>query len=172
MITISTPLSLEIQRESDRLMELVTPLSSSIRNAKEIDGTVGKVSVADLIAYQIGWGSCLIRWYEAGIKYEMPEMPGEGFSKWDYVAIARHFYKKYQYDQGEQQNRAFHQVVSQILAIVEKEHQTGNLERLGVWPWCTLASGKEWPLSKWVRVNTCAPYKRARSLIKGYLRGL
>ncbi len=54
-------LSEEIQREYSRLMELVGTLPLSIRILKEINGTGGMVSVADLVAYQIGWGKCLIR---------------------------------------------------------------------------------------------------------------
>jgi hypothetical protein len=159
-------LSHEIQKEYKKLKDLIASLSISLRVLKKIDGTGGKVSVSDLVSYQIGWGKCLIRWYETGIKKEMPEMPGEGFSSWDYIAIAEHFYQKYQYDQFIEQDKAFHEVVCQLLDIVEKEHQTGNLEKNDVWPWCTLPSGKQWPLSKWIRVNSCSPYKRAYLLIK------
>ena len=83
----------DIQREKDRLVKIVSSIPVSRWTLKVIDGTGGKVSIADLIAYQIGWAKCLIRWYESGIKGEMPEMPGDGFSAWDYVAIARHFYQ-------------------------------------------------------------------------------
>ena len=55
-------------------------------------------SVADLIAYQMGWGKWVIQWYEAGANGEKPQKPGEGFSVWDYTEIAKHFYEKYQYD--------------------------------------------------------------------------
>lgn len=164
--SLKAPLSQEIQKEYDKLMKFVASIPVALRNLKKIEGTGGKVSVRDLIAYQIGWGKCLIGWYEAGVKGEVPTMPGEGFSAWDYVSIAQHFYEKYQYDRIEQQEQTFHQVVSRLLTIVEKEFQAGNLEQIGVWPWCTLTSGKQWPLSKWVRVNTCAPYKRAYTLIR------
>lgn len=156
----------EIQREYDRLKSLIAPIPASIRTMKNMEGTGGKVSVADLVSYQIGWGKCLIRWYEAGIKRKMPAMPGEGFSKWDYAAIAQHFYQKFQYDGFKRQDLVFHETVLQILDIVDKEQQTGNLEKTGLWSWCTLESGKQWPFSKWVRVNTCAPYKRAHALIR------
>lgn len=59
-------------------------------------------------------------------------MPGDGFSTWGYIAIAKHFYKKYQYDTIEMQDEIFHLVVLKFLDIVEIEHQTGNLEKLGV----------------------------------------
>ena len=156
----------DIQREKNRLVKIVDSLSPSLRDLKKIDGTGGKVSVRELIAYQIGWGKCLIRWYEIGLNGELPEMPGDGFSTWDYVAIAKHFYQKYFYDSPDQQMTVFQQVVSRILEIIETEHQAGNLDRTGVWLWCTLPSGKQWPLSKWIRVNTASPYKRAADVIK------
>jgi hypothetical protein len=82
-------LSQEIRREYDRLMKVVAPIPASVRILKKMEGAGGKVSVTDLIAYQIGWGHCLIRWYEAGIKGETPIMPGEGFSTWDYPKILK-----------------------------------------------------------------------------------
>lgn len=156
----------DIQREKDRLVKTVASVPISSRTLKIIDGTGGKVSIADLIAYQIGWGKCLIRWYASGIRGETPEMPGDGFLKWDYVAIARHFYQKYQYDASHQQMEVFDTVVSQLLEIVKIEEQANQLDQIGVWAWCTLTSGKQWPLSKWIRVNTASPYKRAAQLIK------
>jgi len=166
------PLEDSIQREYGRLIALLATIPPSQRTRKEIDGTGGKVSISDLIAYQIGWGKCLIRWYEAGIKNEAAELPGEGFSTWNYVGIATHFYQKYAFDQAEQQAREFENVVGRILRIVEEEHRSGNLEKIGIWPWCTLQSGKQWPLSKWIQINTSSPYKRAHSLIASYLKGI
>ena len=163
---LKASLSQEIQREYEKLINLVSLIPVSSRILKQIEGTGGKVSITNLIAYQIGWGKCLIEWYESGIKGEYPIMPGEGFSTWDYNAIARHFYQKYHYHDPNEQNQVFHQVVLQLLDIVEKEHQTGNLDRIGIWSWCTLKSGKQWPLSKWIKINTSSPYKRARQLIK------
>lgn len=145
---LKAPLSQEIQKQYSRLINSVIPLSASSRILRELEGTGGKVSVADLIAYQIGWGRCVIQWNEAGIKGEKPVMPCEGFSGWDYVGIAEHFYMKNRYDGFREQERDFHATVLQILNIVEKEYLSGNLDREGVWAWCTLQSGKQWPLLK------------------------
>lgn len=136
-----------------------------------VEGTGGTITMAELLAYQIGWGKYVVRWYEAGLIGKMPEMPGHGFTSWDYTAIAQHFYRLYQYDSLEQQIQVFQEVVDRIIAIIQTEHETGNLDKTGVWPWCTLRSGKEWPLSKWIQVNTAAPYKRACQLIKKALHG-
>jgi len=163
---MSLSLRQDLQLAYDRLIKRVDTVPISKRKGKVIEGTAGTVSVSDLIAYQIGWGKCLIRWYEAGVQGEAPEMPGDGFSKWDYLAIAKCFYEKYGYDGSNGQLAIFEEIVSQILKIIEKEEGTGNLDQEGIWSWCTLSSGKKWPLSKWIRVNTISPYKRAAQLIK------
>ncbi len=165
---LKAPLSQEICHAYMQLMKYITPLHPASRTLKEIEGTGGKISVNDLIAYQIGWGKCVIRWYETGIQGQIPTMPGEGFSKWDYVAIAQHFYQKYHYPNPLEQNQIFDQTVRQLLYIVEKEHQTGCLDQIGIWPWCTLQSGKQWPLSKWIKINSSSAYKRATSLVKNF----
>jgi len=155
----------DIDKYYQKLIDILWKIPEQDRTKKVIDGTGGKVSAADVIAYQIGWGKRLIEWYEAGVRGEMAVMPGDGFSKWDYTAIAHHFYQKYRYDGFKQQEREFEQVVKRLVSIIEYESQTGNLEKLGVWQWCTLQSGKQWPLAKWIRINTAAPYKRAAQLL-------
>lgn len=165
MAEYSSPLSKEINKEFNRLQKISAVFLGTRRRKKMFDGTGGKVSVSDLIAYQIGWGISLIRWYEEGVNNKTVEMPGEGFSKWDYNGIARHFYSKYRFDSSQKQMEVFQDVVNQIIDIVEKEHRNGQLDKLGIWNWCTLSSGKKWPLSKWIRVNTISPYKRARIIL-------
>ena len=169
-LKINTTLSQTIQKEYEKLRDAISRVPVDTRMQKIMDSTGGMVSIADIVAYQIGWGLLLIGWYEAGLNGKMPEMPGEGFLTWDYTGLARHFYSKYQYDSSLEQYRIFHEVVQQIIVIVEHEYRTGNLDKTGVWQWCTLASGKEWPLSKWITVNTSAPYKRATALVRSILK--
>lgn len=156
----------EILIQKDQLVRMIACTPVPNRTLKVINGTGGNVSIADLIAYQIGWGKWLIRWYEEGIRGETQPMPGDGFLSWDYVAIARYFYQKHQYDSFNQQMQVFDNVVGQIIEIIKTEHQANQLDKIGVWDWCTLSSGKKWPLSKWIRINTASPYKRAVFLIK------
>lgn len=166
------PLSWSIQKEYHKLMEALSQVPTQMRNDKKIEFTSGKASVTDIIAYQIGWGKLLISWYEAVIHDKIPQMPGAGFTKWDYAGLAEHFFLVYHYNSTHEQQLAFHDTVEQILAIVEKEYQTSNLDKTDVWSWCTLASGKKWPLSKWITVNTISPYKRASALLRSFTRSL
>lgn len=160
------PLSQKICIEYNKLLLLVFQVSPEFYYQKIIDGTGGKVSIADIISYQIGWGELVICWYESGTQGKTSVMPGGGFETWDYIGLAQHFYAKYQFENLDEQYQEFYAVVRVFLYIVEKEYASGNLDQLGVWPWCTLQSGKQWPLSKWIAINTAAPYKRAYGLIK------
>lgn len=158
--SLTCPLSQEIEKEASKQLTLLKQLPKEKRN---------ELWIAERIAYQIGWGQLLLYWYNTGIQGKNPEMPGDGFTKWNYKDIAEYFYKKYLYDQGPEQEKRFQAIISEVLAIVEKEYQTGNLDECGVWPWCTLPSGKDWPLSKWVRVNTISPWKATSTLLKKHL---
>lgn len=164
----NAPLSNTILEEYNKLIETVNLTPTSNLSKKIINGTGGKISITDLIAYQIGWGKLLINWYETGINNKTIIMPGEGFTTWDYTAIAKYFYKKYTSKTFNELTKEFSNVVQQIITITEHEYDTNQLDIAGIWPWCTLKSGKQWPLSKWITVNTVAPYKRARTLIKKY----
>lgn len=166
----NAPLSKVIQKEYNKLISLIAQIPLKTRTLKLMQGTGGKVSIADIVAYQIGWGTSVLEWYKAGVKGKMPLMPGHGFAIWDYVGLARYFYKKYQYDNGYKQEKMLHNVVKQIIAVVENEFQNSNLEKIGVWPWCTLPSGKQWPLSKWITINSSSAYKRASALIRKFLK--
>lgn len=165
-----SPLSQNIQKEYNNLIAAIALVPAQYRTKKVIAGTGGNVNVIDFISYHIGWGTLLIGWYEAGLKNRMPEMPGDGFTTWDYTGLAQDFYHKYQFDSFEQQLKEFHAIVTRILEIVDQEYQSGNLDKVGVWQWCTLPSGKQWPLSKWIQVNTAAPYRRTAGLIKKLLK--
>lgn len=169
---IYAPLSESIQKEYSKLVKIISNVPVKYRELKEIEGTGGKVSVSDIIAYQIGWGKFLIRCYETGLKNEMPDMPGEGFNKWDYVGLANHFYIKYHYDGLEKQDQEFYRVEQKIIEIVEKEHAAEHLDKIGIWDWCTLPSGKQWSLDKFIRVNSLAPYKRAYHMINKFVKML
>lgn len=154
---LNAPLSQSIKKEYNALIE-------TILSAHKITE-----AIHNLISYQIGWGTLLLSWYQAGVENRKMQMPGAGFSTWDYNGLAEHFYKEYA-GQLDTQLKQFHTIVSAIIVMTEKEYYTGNLSKLGVWNWCTLKSGKQWPLEKWIQVNTVAPYKRARTEIRKIYR--
>lgn len=128
------------------------------------------VSVTNVLSYLIGWINLLVSWYEKGKQHKSFIMPGEGFSKWEYEKIAHHFYSKYEENSLDNQLLSLKIITQKIISIVEIESHSENIDRLGVWHWCTLKSGKQWPLKKWIVINSLSPYKRALTRIKATLR--
>jgi hypothetical protein len=160
------PLSKEIYSAYCKLVLTLNELPERQFRQKTCSGTGGKVSPADIVAYQIGWGSLLITWYEAGLTCDAVIMPGAGFTTWNYAGLAQHFYTEYANTPRAKLMKTFKNTVDRVIEITECEYKSGNLDKLGVWHWCRLKSGKEWPLSKWIRVNSVSPYKRAYSLLR------
>ena len=155
----------DIMSHYQKLLGAISKISKEKFFKKSYTMSGIEVSAADIIAYQIGWGELLIYWYRSGIQGIEIIMPGCGFDKWDYQNLALLFYKKYSCFSYDEILGAFDKIVIEIVQIVEQESVSGNLDKLGVWKWCNLKSGKQWPLRKWIRVNTIAPYKRAYKLL-------
>ena len=150
---------------------LVKNLPEDLTHKKIIEGFVKEeTSICNVISYLIGWGNMLIEWYEQGLTGKDFVMPGQGFAKWDYAKIAQHFFQKYHQNTLTQQLALLEKTISQIVSIIKKEDTHGNIEKLGVWKWCTLKSGTQWPLSKWITVNSTAPCTRAITKIRKALK--
>ncbi len=56
--SLRAPLSIEIAKNHLRLIEIIQNIPIANRTLKTMEGTGGSVSIADFIAYQIGWGNC------------------------------------------------------------------------------------------------------------------
>ena len=162
---VANTLSSEILNAYKKLLQKVQTIPQDNFFKKLYEMSDIKVSAADIIAYQIGWGELLVYWYQSGVQKIEFTMPGDGFEKWDYHNIALFFHKKHSHFSRTELLDKFNTIVGDIVKIADHEFMSDNLNTPGIWKWCTLKSGKEWPLSKWIRVNTIAPYKKAYTLI-------
>jgi hypothetical protein len=162
-------LATTLPKAHQNLERLLGTIPRELENKRCIDFTGGPVSICDLVAYQIGWGSLVIAWFETGIAGKNPEMPCKGFN-WDYTILAKHFYKLHAKKDLSILRNELCAVVEKILEIITKTDAQGKLETLGHWNWCILPSGKEWPLAKWIQVNTVAPYTRAAKIIRQFMK--
>jgi|GEM_PF-2835688 len=164
------PLSTKLINIYNKIVLTATQISDQIINDKIITKfEKNPLSPLQVLSYLLGWAHMLLSWYAKGKKNENFIMPGEGFIKWEYEKITEYFYKKYSSNSLEEQLILLKQITLTIISIIETENQSGNLDKLGVWDWCTLKSGKKWPLRKWITVNSLAPYKRAASNLKALI---
>lgn len=151
-----------VQNEYAKLVEEVELVPTALAREPELEGGV---SVADLIAYQIGWGRLLLGWYEAGKQGRAPILPAEGF-KWNKLGdLARHFYMVYEDVSITDLLTEFKEVVDGILAMIE-ENQEAALFTPGLYPWMG-----RWHLAKFVAVNASSPYKSARAKMRKWRKG-
>lgn len=125
----------------------------------------GRISVADIIAYQIGWGKLLLNWYAEGKKGHIPAMPAKGY-KWNQLGdLAKKFHSDYRHKSLEELLPIFDSVVEKVIEIVDNETNE-NLYKLGIYEW----TGDKWPLGRWINVNTSSPYKSASAKIRKWKR--
>ena len=114
------PLSIAVHQHYQKLIDALNRIPVEIHAQRTIQGSMGLVSPADIIAYHIGWATLLISWYQASLRGAMPEMPGAGFTTWDYRALAENFYTAYHYDGGKLQQAEFKRLVVCIITIIEQ----------------------------------------------------
>lgn len=129
---LKAPLSWVIEKEYTKLIMLIEQSTPEQRRLKAIIGTNGIVSINDIIAYQIGWGTLLLNWYHTGLTNKKISMPGDGFTSWDYSGLAEHFYTKYAKFSSQKLDLEFKKTVEQIITITEKEYLTENLDKIGI----------------------------------------
>ncbi len=121
----------------------------------------GKVSPADLIAYQIGWGECLLRWEATEKSGQQPDMPATGY-KWNELGpLADSFYDAWRETELAAMRAEFSRLLGRLREWIESLDES-ELFTVGTRQW----AGDKWPLAKWIQVNTIAPYISARTKIR------
>lgn len=122
------------------------------------------MSVANLIAYLIGWGELVLEWHrkeKEGITIEFPET---GY-KWNQLGLlAQKFYKDYEYIDSYQE--LLEKLVTTNNKIVELINSYSN-EQLYGQPWC-----KQWTRGRMIQFNTASPYKNATNRINVFLKNM
>lgn len=150
-----------IERLNSAYQKLDAELDKVNEEECRIKELEGNVSVCDIVAYQIGWGKLLLGWESAEQKGTKPAMPAPGY-KWNQLgSLATSFYAEYSNLPLSQLRSEYKNVVEQILNMIYNMSE----EEL-----CTLQkrqwAGDKWPVTKWIQVNTIAPYSSARRKIR------
>ena len=120
------------------------------------------MSVANLVAYLIGWNELVIKWIErdaAGLPVDFPETG----CKWNELGrLAQKFYRDYE-------GLAYPALLARLMAararIVELIVMRSDDELYGR-PWY-----EQWTLGRMIQFNTASPYHNANGRLRKCLKG-
>jgi len=151
-----------LQKAHSQLDQELSRVSRDQERIKEIQGGL---SCCDLLAYQIGWGQLLLGWDKAERLGQDAILPAEGF-KWNQLgALAESFYQRESQRSLAELRSDWQETVDQIEAWIESLTTEEIFE-----PCIRKWAGQNWPIIKWIQVNSIAPYQSARTKLRRWLK--
>jgi len=130
-----------------------------------IEGNVKgtQISVCDTLAYLIGWGRLVLKWYqlkESGQKVDFPETN----FKWNELGkLAQNFYHEYQFHTYTDLLKDFKATTTDILLLIDS---LNNHELYGV-DWY-----EKHTLGKMIQFNTSSPIKNMRTKVRKFKKNM
>lgn len=120
------------------------------------------------LAYQLGWMECLRQWERLEQAGETPEMPASGV-KWNSLGpLHQQFYTAYRSYSMQELKILFTQMITELCSWIDTFEEAALFQPGGrKWAQSTPAN---WPVWKWVHINTVAPFKSFRSKIRKWKR--
>ncbi|MFZ3405726.1 ClbS/DfsB family four-helix bundle protein [Aeromonas salmonicida] len=157
-------LLLAIDTNFGKLLKALQAVPESLVQERVMEGhsKSTSMSVANLVAYLIGWNELAIKWIErdtAGLPVDFPET---GF-KWNELGrLAQKFYRDYE-------GLAYSALLARLMAakarIVELIVTRGDDELYGR-PWY-----EQWTLGRMIQFNSASPYHNANGRLRKWLKG-
>ena len=119
------------------------------------------MSVADLVAYLIGWGELVLKWQANKEKGEAVSFPEEGY-KWNELGrLAQKFYRDHAHLDYAARLARLGAVKSDIVAMIE----CCDTQKLYGEPWY-----ESYTLGRMIQLNTASPYANARNRVRRWKR--
>jgi len=130
---------------------------------KEVDR-----SPAQMIAYQLGWMNLIFLWEEKNKNDETVITPSENY-KWNNLGgLYQSFYKKYENYSIKKLITEFNITVKKITDLIEVYTEKELFEQ-NQRQWAS-STPSNWPIWKWIHINTVAPFKTFRIKIRKWKR--
>lgn len=138
--------------------EAVADADSDVR-IEEVDRTP-----REMIAYQLGWMGLIRGWDSDELAGKEVITPAPGY-KWNQMGeLYQGFYEKYSGQSLSQLREMFDETVSSFIIWLQ-DLSDEELFQPGGRKWAQ-STPSNWPIWKWVHINTAAPFKSFRSKIR------
>lgn len=138
-------------------------MSREIGVEGNIKGT--EISVADTVAYLVGWGKLVLKWYALSVKSEPIDFPETGFQWNELGKLATHFHDTYVDWQYDDLLAEFQQITKRLLDLITS---LDNDELYGD-NWY-----KSYTLGRMIQFNTSSPMNNMRTKVRRFkkLKGM
>ncbi|MFV0382001.1 MAG: ClbS/DfsB family four-helix bundle protein [Breznakia sp.] len=119
---------------------------------------------SQMIAYQLGWLNLILNWEKQEQEGKIVITPHPDY-KWNNLRkLYESFYKKYEKYSLHELCIIFEDTVQEIVVLIESYTDIELFQSEGrKWASSTPAN---WPIWKWIHINTVAPFKSFRSKIR------
>ena len=122
-----------------------------------------RISVSDTVAYLIGWGKLVLKWYDLKSQNKHVDFPETGY-KWNQLGLlAESFHKEYRDWEYDVLLAELESIVDEILLLISN---LSNHELYGV-EWY-----EQWTLGRMIQFNTSSPMKNMRTKVRRFYREL
>lgn len=119
------------------------------------------MSVADLVAYLVGWNELVLKWLDRDAAGQPVDFPETGF-KWNELGrLAQKFYHDYEAVPYPQLVERLDAAKGRIVTLIEAH---SNDELYGR-PWY-----EKWTMGRMIQFNTSSPYDNARGRLRRWKR--
>jgi len=147
----------------DKLLKDLRKVPLAIVHDVTMDGHAKgtQMSVANLVAYLVGWNELVLKWLDRDAAGESVDFPETGF-KWNELGrLAQKFYRDYE-------NVAWLQLQERLLLakerIVSEINARSNQDLYGR-PWYN-----QWTMGRMIQFNTSSPYANARTRLRKQMK--
>lgn len=148
-----------ITTQYDKLKKELISIPVELTSLEELEGHAKDtlMSIHDLLAYIVGWGTLVLKWHYKKSLGEPVDFPETGY-KWNELGrLAQKFYKDYKEEAFAALMLQSDQVKDKIISLIE---QSSEQELYGQ-SWY-----EKWSLGRMIQFNTASPYTNARGRIR------
>lgn len=154
----------ELIEEINKCAELFINEFSDVEDKNLLIKEADDRTPAQMISYQLGWMNLILFWESEESKGNKVVTPTPEY-KWNNLGgLYKNFYKQYNSYSLDELIKLFVKLKDDIIELINN-YTDEELFEQGMRKWSS-STASNWPIWKWIHINTVAPFKNFRSKIR------